>query len=60
MKRVEGEDGVLDVGRGSGRLWGLGLACSPQALQPSRTEGSEGGRRETEKFNIISDTKVWG
>ena len=42
--------------------WGLVSPCSPPALRPGgrRTEGSEGGRREIEKFNIISDTKIWG
>ena len=64
IKRVEGEDGVFDVCKGSGML-GTCLALqpsSPPALRPGgrRTEGSEGGRREIEKFNIISDTKIWG
>jgi hypothetical protein len=47
---VEGQEGCGDF---------VSL-CSPPALQPRRTEESEGERRKIEKFNIISDTKVWG
>ena len=58
MTRVESDD-VFDVGEGQ-EGWGFVSPCSPPALQPRRTEESEGGRRKIEKFNIISDTKVWG